>query len=119
MSILRQLKDIQVQAENLERDHVELSDFDDFGKYSNEIKAYLLSTETDEFVLGLINEIPELDTSQLKGKDRGIFSWIALIASIAGSSIISDHQKKLEAIEIVRTIKGKYASIEFILKNNQ
>lgn len=119
MSVLRQLKDIQVQAENLEDKNTSIQDFEAFGKYSIELKEYLLQQENDDFVLKLINEIPELDVSKLKGKDGGLLAALSFVAHAFGGSIISDHQKKLEALDIARTIKGKYASIEFIYKNNE
>ena len=118
MSVLRQLKDIQAQAENLEDKNTTIQDFEAFGKYSSELKEYLLQQERDDFVLKLVNEIPELDISKLKGKDGGLLAALSLVANALGASIINDHQKKLEALEVARTIKGKYASIEFIYKNN-
>ncbi len=50
-SILRQVTDIQVQADRLIKEKVSLEQISQFAQYSDEIKSFLLSIIKDDFVL--------------------------------------------------------------------
>lgn len=114
MSILRQLKDIQVQADNLSTNS-DVGHFNAFGQYAREIKTYVLAHYKDDFTQKLAEEIPDLDTSKIQVKYAW---WIPLIAIFSGGAgFLKDHAAKKEALEIAQTVKAKCASIEFVLRN--
>lgn len=91
MSILRQLKDIQVQANKLDAENSDIEDFRSFAKYNDELKSFLLANEPDAFTLNLINEIPDLEIDALTGKSNVLFMLVGFITHIFGTSIIKQH----------------------------
>jgi len=58
---LRQIKDIQVQADRLIKGQADLVEIENFAKYSYELKTYLINNIKDDFMLKYVNEIPILD----------------------------------------------------------
>jgi len=115
-NILRQMADIQAQAERITSTKIELSQIEDFSKYNEEIKRFLLENVNDEFILKYIREIPSLNFESLETKDN----LLTIIIGFFGGGLISyyrQNQKNEEAINKVREIRGKYASAEFMLKN--
>lgn len=117
--VFRQIKDIQVQADRIISDRPGLENIYEFGKYSKQIKKYLLENVKDEMVLGYVRQIPdleeEIDNPQVSS---GIVSVILFV--IAGWLLLYFRERRRvdHGKDIVRDIRGKYASIEFLLKNN-
>lgn len=110
------MADIQAQAERITSTKIELSQIEDFSKYNEEIKRFLLENVNDEFILKYIREIPSLNFESLETKDN----LLTIIIGFFGGGLISyyrQNQKNEEAINKVREIRGKYASAEFMLKN--
>lgn len=115
-NILRQITDIQVQAERLIKNKSDITQVEQFAAYSNEIKTFLLNNISDEFILNQIKEIPDLDLEQTESNSR----FINLFLNVLGGSIgiySSERRKADEALDKIRDIRGKYASTEFMLKN--
>lgn len=117
--VFRQIKDIQVQADRIISDRPGLENIYEFGKYSKQIKKYLLENVKDEMVLGYVRQIPdleeEIDNPQVSS---GILSVILFV--IAGWLLLYFRERRRvdHGKDIVRDIRGKYASIEFLLKNS-
>ncbi|GGI57137.1 hypothetical protein [Winogradskyella haliclonae] len=67
-------------------------------------------------MLNHVNEIPDLNINELDAKSdilHLVFNWFG-----GGIGIYSRERIKSDkALKIVRDIKGKYASAEFMLKN--
>jgi hypothetical protein len=57
-SPLRQIQDIQVQAERLISNKANLDQIAEFSKYSDEIKFYLMENIDDEEILSYVRDIP-------------------------------------------------------------
>lgn len=115
-NILRQISDIQAQAERITLTKIELTQIEDFSKYNEEIKRFLLENVKDEFILNYIREIPSLNFESLETKDN----LLTIIIGFFGGGLLSyyrQNQKNEEALNKVREIRGKYASAEFMLKN--
>ncbi len=115
-SILRQVTDIQVQADRLIKEKVSLEQIEQFGQYSDEIKTFLLNHIEDEFILNYINEIPNLDLSA-ESKTTGIIDLLAMFFGGIGGSYYREKRKIDSAKESIKDIRNKYASSEFMLKN--
>ncbi|MEW7289221.1 hypothetical protein [Aquimarina sp. 2304DJ70-9] len=115
-NILRQVTDIQVQADRLIQEKVDLEQIEQFGQYSDEIKAFLLANINDNFILNYITEIPDLDLYE-EIKPSGILGFLVIIFGGIGGSYYNEKQKVDSAKEIIREIRNKYASAEFMLKN--
>ena len=115
-NILRQIADVQQQAERLISTNAEQHEIEDFSKYNEEIKSYLLENVKDNFILKRINEIPSINFNTLEIKDN----FLILIFSIFSGGLAAYYrriERTKEALAVVREIRGKYASAEFMLKN--
>ncbi len=118
-SPLRQIQDIQVQAERLITKNADLEEISEFAKYSDEIKLYLLENIDDELILSYVRVIPEFDVeeSEIKKASAGIIEVILSIASYGLASYFRNRQARDKALGTVRDISSKYSSIEFMCKN--
>jgi len=113
-NILRQLKDIQFQADKIIDGNPSVEAIVGFGKYSEELKTFLKNHSKDEMVNKLIAEIPVISKNEINIKK-------GLLAMFLPSVLIYWYHEKeyiKETIPKIHLSKGKYASIEFILKNN-
>ena len=116
---LRQIKDIQVQADRICNSKVSLTEVEQFGKYSREMKSYLVSNIKDEFVMKLVQEIPDLENElEKKNVSSGILDATLGILGAAVPLFSRESRKVDRAKSIVREIQGKYSSIGFVLQNN-
>jgi hypothetical protein len=114
-NIIRQIVDIQAQAERLIRTKSNIVEIEQFAKYNNEIKSYLISNIDDEFVLKYVKDIPDLDINDVETKTRIITILLSLF--VGGIALYHEKQKSQRALKTIRDIKGKYASAEFMLRN--
>lgn len=114
--IYRQIVDIQAQAERLIKSKADLNELELFSQYNHEIKSYLLSYIDDSFILNHVNEIPELNLEEIEENTTILSVLLGLFTG--GRSILGNKIKSEKALEIVRNIRGKYASLEFLLKNH-
>lgn len=113
-NILRQLKDIQHQANKLLNGSPELVDIENFSNYADEINRYLMEYCRIEEVVMLTAQIPKIyDKSNISNKN-----WLLSLMPNIFSYWFYERNQIEEALEIIEFVRGKYASIEFILKNN-
>lgn len=119
-TVKRQLKDIQVQADRLISGDHSSEDLENFGNYSNELKNYLIENISDDFILEKLNEIPNIDDFDTITKTTtGIgFTILAVITFGISVSYLREQKRNTEMMNNVRDIRGKYGSIEFLLKNH-
>ncbi|MFD2724898.1 hypothetical protein [Hyunsoonleella rubra] len=114
-NIIRQIVDIQAQAERLVKSNAEMTEIEQFAQYNREIKSFLLKNIDDGFVLNFVKDIPDLEIEEIETK-TGIIS-VLLSLFVGGIALYNEKQKSQKALKIVRDIRGKYASAEFMLKN--
>lgn len=114
-NVLRQIKDIQFQAEKICSSKPSVEDIENFAKYSMEIKNYLFGNIDIPEILRLVREIPDIEDNSPSLKTGLLFFLIPnfLLAWYYERSYID------EAKSSIKHCQGKYASIEFILKNVQ
>ncbi len=110
IALLRQLKDIQYQAAKLVKGNPSIVDIDNFRKYSNELVHYLQEHIDLVEIIPLIDDIPSLKEVEKELQSKmgfafGLRSWSRQRRIIA------------QAQQDIQIAQGKYASIEFILKN--
>ncbi len=116
-NILRQITDIQVQADRLIKGQADLTEIEDFAKYSYELRTYLTTNIKDDFILKYVNEIPILDLdAESENADGFLESLLYFFGGLFGAYSL-EQKKQAEALDVIRNIKGKYASAEFMLKN--
>ncbi len=112
-NIIRQVADIQSQAERLISQNAEETDIELFAQYNRELKSFLMSNIKDEFVLNYIKEIPDLNMMELENEG----GFLENILGILSRGYSSDRMKNDRALDLIRDIKNKYASAEFMIKN--
>ncbi|NER12804.1 hypothetical protein GWK08_05090 [Leptobacterium flavescens] len=115
-NILRQIKDIQVQADRLIRNNADLTEIEHFSDYSTEIRNCLLKNITDKTILDHIESIPDLKIDEYVESDGGN-GILGSIINFFGGAYASEKWKSESSLSIVRDIKAKYASLEFLLRN--
>lgn len=116
-NILRQITDIQVQADRLIKSQANLTEIEDFAKYSYELKNFLIKNVQDDFIMKYVNDIPTLDLDEKSEVELGfMYGVLYFFGGILGVYSI-EQKKKARALDTIRDIKGKYASAEFMLKN--
>lgn len=115
-AILRQVKDLQIQAETLCTGSPNLHDFEHFSSYSEEIKSYLIKNIKEEMILKYVNEIPVLDLDKLETSQIHESILMSLLNGVFGF-MYRERLLVQKAQNIARDIRGKYGSIEFLLKN--
>ncbi len=112
-NIIRQVVDIQSQAERLISQKAEETDIELFSQYNRELKSFLISNIKDEFVLNYIKEIPDLNMMELESGGGFLEKLIGLVSN--GHS--NDSMRNARALDLIREIKNKYASAEFMIKS--
>lgn len=110
--------DIQAQADRLIKTKANLVEIEQFAKYNDEIKSYLLANIEDDFVLKYVKEIPDLNIDEFETKAGLSTVILILISSFSGGiALYNERRIASKALRTIRDIKGKYASAEFMLKN--
>lgn len=113
-NIIRQVIDIQSQAERLISQKAEETEIELFSQYNRELKSFLISNIKDEFVLGYVRKIPDLDMMEL---ERGSNDFLEKLIEFFGAGYYNDRMRNARALDVIREIKNKYASAEFMIKN--
>ena len=111
--ILRQLKEIQIQAENLLLEEEFSSEkLKPFFLFSEELNSVILKTTTNELILELVNEIQNTEFKKVIENSKTVelfgFDFLGLFKK----------QPKLFFVkDLISFLRSKYASIELLLSN--
>ena len=118
-NISRQIKDIQFRADNLTQGKPSLEDIEEFNKYNEELKGFLLNHLTDKDIIERVMKIPVI-VNETKSEEitRNIIATILLYFSSGLLNYFQNKQKIENAMEKIREAKGMYSSIEFLMKNS-
>lgn len=109
--LIRQIKDIQSQANRIVAGESSDEAIESFVKYSNELKNYIQAKIKNEQILSYINELPEIEIEKTKLK-----LWQYFVLPSWWISLYKEYQQKNEIIEEINFVKGKYATLELLLK---
>lgn len=123
-TLYRQLKDIQYQAERLASGKKSAEVLEDFSNYNEEIKLYLLTHIDNIEIVNLVKEIPNVLEVETETKSTSFFVTICLsIFTLGVSAIYLANVAEMRRIHLVQsniqTARGKYASIEFLLRASE
>lgn len=118
---LRQLRDIQVQAQRLTSERSLEQDFEQFDRYNEEFKDYILLNSNSDQIKKLINEIPRvINPSDEKNSTSTIILVVLGLLTFGFFAVYVYYANRMRRQRIIRnniqTARGKYASIEFLLK---
>ena len=93
-----------------------LHEIEEFANYSGEIKSFLLKNIEEEFILDYVHQITDLTLDGSDSKSR-IVDLLTFSFDLGLGAYSREKRKSEKALKTVRDIQGKYASIEFMLKN--
>ena len=109
--LLRQLKDIQAQADKILTGENSDEIIEIFAKYSIELKDYISKNIESPSIKTYLKELPEINYNRTKVK-----LWQYLILPIWWIALYNDYQAKNETIEDTQLAKGKYATLEMLVR---
>jgi hypothetical protein len=113
--LYRQLKDIQSQADKITRDDCSMEDLEQFESYSRELKKFILKNYPDREVTKTALEIPD-ELYEEKVAEAGILLTIFSFSPWL-TSYMNERRKVSRGIETVDMIRGKYATLEFLIRS--
>jgi hypothetical protein len=109
--LLRQIKDIQAQADRILTGENSSETLESFAKYSVELKDYIVKNVNSDEVKVYLAELPDLHYSRIE-----IQLWQYLIFPTWWISLYKDYEARNRTIEEIKTVRGKYSSLELIVK---
>ena len=109
--LLRQVKDIQVQADKIVGGDNSAQSIENFARYSNELKAFILSKINNEGLRNCTKDLAEIKYSKIQFR-----LWQILVLPLWFVYLYKDYIKKGEIIRKINMSKSKYATIEMIIK---
>ncbi|HEY0741532.1 MAG TPA: hypothetical protein VGD40_08720 [Chryseosolibacter sp.] len=118
-NIQRQLKDIQLRAEHLLNGRPTLEEIEEFDQYNEELKNFLLSNLAEPELLERVRQIPKiLEESPAQLASRGLVSTVLAFFASSLIAYFQERQQIENAIELIREVRGAYATIEFFTRNS-
>jgi hypothetical protein len=109
--ILRQLKDIQSQADKILSGDKSDGAIEGFSRYSSDLKDYIAKNISDTSIHSYLMEIPDINYSRSQVK-----FWQYIILPLWWLVLYKDNVVKNRIIEKIHTVKGKYAHLELFIK---
>jgi hypothetical protein len=109
--LLRQLKDIQVQADKILAGENSNEVIETFAKYSVELKGYISKNVESQEIKSYLTDLPEINYTRAKIK-----LWQYLILPSWWVTLYNDYQAKNRTIEEITLVKGKYATLELLVR---
>jgi hypothetical protein len=112
--LLRQLKDVQAQANKILSGDDSEEAIENFSKYSIEMKSYILKNVESQEIKSYMAELPEIKYSASKVKLWEYF--VLFILPTWWITLYRNYQAKSKAKEEINIVKGKYATLELLIK---
>jgi hypothetical protein len=117
----RQLKDIQYQAEKLISGSPQQEELERFSNYNEELRDYILTNIDVPEIKDLANATPNILEVENEMRSAHIVAIITIAIVTLGTSAlyisyVTNMRRKRLIQSNIQTARGKYASIEFLLK---
>jgi hypothetical protein len=109
--ILRQLKDIQAQADKIISGENSPESVETFALYSTELKNYIISNISAHEIISYLQELPEVDYSPV-----GIKWWEMILLPWWGINLYNDYKAREIIIQNIAEVRGKYGTLELLLR---
>jgi hypothetical protein len=109
--LLRQLKDVQAQADKILTGENSNEAIESFARYSIELKEYILKNISSNEVKSYLTELPEINYSRTDLK-----LWQYLILPSWWITLYKDYQAKNRTIQEINAVRSKYATLELLVK---
>lgn len=119
--LYRQLKDIQSQAEKLTAGTPDQGAIEQFNNYNEDLKTYLLTHVEDPEIRDLVYSIPSISDTETEKLPLQSSALIIIGILTVGLlplylSYVAEMRRNKLIQSNIQTARGKYASIEFLLK---
>ena len=111
--LLRQLRDIQAQADQIIRGSDSREAIGNFSKYSNELQTYVLKNVASAKIQSYISKLPAIKYDRIE-----VRWWQFIIMPIWWIALYNDYQSRKHAVEDIALVRGKYASLELMIKED-
>jgi hypothetical protein len=112
--LLRQLKDVQAQADKILSGDDSEEAIESFSKYSIEMKSYILKNVESQEVKSYAAELPEIKYSASKVRVWEYF--VLFLLPTWWMTLYKEYQAKNKAKKEINFAKGKYATLELLIK---
>lgn len=109
--ILRQIRDIQSQADQILSGDNSSAAIENFSRYSVELKDYILKYVEDENISTYLIEIPDVNYRRVRIK-----LWHYMILPLWWIALYNDYWARNRTIREINAVKGKYAGLELLIK---
>ncbi len=105
----RQITDIISQADKIEKGDYSSMNFENYSRYSNELKKYINQNVTEEHILKLNNEIPVINYAR-----NELEIWHFILFPIILLNLYKNYYAKGKTMSEIKISKNKFSSIEFL-----
>jgi hypothetical protein len=109
--ILRQLKDIQAQADKIISGENSAESVETFARYSTELKNYIIRNVSSEEIISYLQELPEINYSPV-----GIKWWEMILLPWWGINLYNQYKAREIIIQNIAEVRGKYGTLELLLR---
>jgi hypothetical protein len=111
--LLRQLKDIQAQADKIVKGEDSNEAIETFAKYAVELKDYISKHVASPEIKEYLAQLPEINYSRSHVK-----LWQYLILPSWWITLYKDYQAKKETVTEINIVKGKYSTLEVLIRGS-
>jgi hypothetical protein len=109
--LIRQLKDIQSQADKILTGEDSSEAIETFAQYSRELKEYIQKNVASNEVKAYLTQLPEIEYAR-----PSIQLWQYLILPAWWIALYKDYQEKNRMKEEINLVRGKYATLELLVR---
>jgi len=109
--LLRQLRDIQAQADRILAGENSAETIESFARYSSELKDYVGKNVDSRELTAYLADLPEINYSRSDVK-----LWHYLILPAWWVTLYKDYEARNKTIAEIGSVRGKYATLELMVK---
>jgi len=109
--VMRQLKDIQSQADKILSGDTSNETIESFARYSIELKEYIAKNISNERINSYMTEIPDVNYSRSNVK-----FWQYLILPSWWWLLYKDYTARNKSTDEIGIVRGKYAHLELLMR---
>jgi hypothetical protein len=110
--IIRQLRDIQAQADKIMHGNDSEDTILTFAKYSSELRSFILTHVDSPEIRSFLMDLPEVEYSP-----RVIHFWQYILIPSWLVAMYYDYQARQEAVREIGVVQGKFATLEVMVKS--
>jgi hypothetical protein len=112
--LTRQVRDIQAQADKIINGENSPEAIEAFAKYSLELKEYIYKNIESIEIKSFVYDLPDIDYERTQLKPWQYL--LIIIMPVWWIALYKDYVSKNQAIEEIKSTRGKYATLELLVK---